>query len=528
MDTQSKKYLVGGGIASLSAAVYLIQDGKIKGEDIVIFDESKRIGGSLDAQNLSTSEGYVMRGIRMFEEEAYTCSFDLMARIPSLNMPGKNLREEFVDYNSKNKSYSKSRLLKDGEAIDSRPLKLNLKDRLNLIHLFFKRESVLEDMEIQHYFTPQFFTSNFWYEFCTVFAFQPWHGLIEFRRYLMRFVQSFSSIDTLENIESSPYNQYEFLVLPIIDWLIEQGVTFVLNTKVSDIDFVSDEQGNRKVCSIRYSLIGGEPVDVSIRKNDHVFITLGSMVAGSYVGSMKTAPLPTSAGKNFSWDLWRCIAEDRPEFGVPSVFDSHVDKSKWTSFTVTFRDPLFFSLIEKFIHKKVTAYGGVNLIDSNWFMSIVLSYKPYFLNQPDGVNLCWGYGLSTEKVGNIIKKKMSECTGEEILTELVHHLGFEEHLETLLKTSVCIPCVTPYVTSQFLPRKKSDRPLVRPKGSVNFAFLGQYCEMPDDVVFTVEYSIRSAQTAVCSLLVLDKKIPPIYKGLHHAKVLFNAFRTILR
>jgi len=528
MNKQSKAYLVGGGIASLSAAVHLIQDGKMKGEDIVIFDESKRIGGSLDAQNLSTSEGYVMRGIRMFEEKAYSCSFDLMFRIPSLNVPGKNLREEFVDYNSKNKSYSKSRLLSGGEAIDSRPLKLTLKDRCNLFNLFLKKESSLGGVEIQQYFTSDFFTSNFWYEFCTVFAFQPWHSLMEFRRYFIRFIQSFPSIDTLENIESSPYNQYEFLVLPIIDWLVGQGVTFVLNTQVTDVNIARDDKGDTRVSLIRHRRVDGDTVDVPVRERDYVFITLGSMVAGSCAGSMNAAPVLKDSEKNFSWNLWERIAKGRPEFGVPSVFNTHIDKSRWTSFTVTFRSPIFFELIEKFVHKKVTAYGGVNLIDSNWFMSIVLSYKPYFLNQPDGVDLCWGYGLSSEKAGNVIKKKMSECTGEEILTELVHHLGFEEHLETILKTSTCIPCTTPYVTSQFLPRKKGDRPAVRPKGSLNFAFLGQYCEIPDDVVFTVEYSVRSAQIAVYSLLGLNNKIPPIYKGLHHIKVLYNAFKTILR
>jgi len=123
---------------------------------------------------------------------------------------------------------------------------------------------------------------------------------------------------------------------------------------------------------------------------------------------------------------------------------------------------------------------------------------------------------------------MSECTGREILTELIYQLGFEEHLETILKTSVCIPCTTPYVTSHLLPRKIADRPRVRPYGATNFAFLGQYCEMPNDVVFTVEYSVRTAQMAVYSLLKIDKKIPPIYKGTHHLGVLYRALKTILR
>ena len=50
--------------------------------------------------------------------------------------------------------------------------------------------------------------------------------------------------------------------------------------------------------------------------------------------------------------------------------------------------------------------------------------------------------------------------------------------------------------------------------------------MPDDVVFTVEYSVRSAQTAVYSLLGLEKKPPPVYKGNYDPRVLLEAFMAL--
>jgi len=343
MKKKSKVYLVGGGIASLSAAVYLIKDGNISGKNIKIFDESKKIGGSLYAQDLSSSEGYVMRGIRMFEEEAFSASFDLMSEIPSLNSPGKTLREEFIDFNKENKSYSKSRLLKDKYALDSRPLRLRLRDRFRIIKLIFRSENSLEDMEIQQYFTASFFKSNFWYEFCTVFAFQPWHSLIEFKRYFIRFIQSFPNIDTLETIEISPYNQYEFLILPTIDWLKKQGVMFAVNTKITDFDF-KDYQEKKTISRIH--LIRNNIKDqITINRNDYVFTTLGSIVANSSVGSMTTPPPSNLEERSAAWTLWENIAKDRPEFGIPSVFNSDINKSKWTSFTVTFRDPKFFNLI---------------------------------------------------------------------------------------------------------------------------------------------------------------------------------------
>ncbi len=50
--------------------------------------------------------------------------------------------------------------------------------------------------------------------------------------------------------------------------------------------------------------------------------------------------------------------------------------------------------------------------------------------------------------------------------------------------------------------------------------------MPDDVVFTVEYSIRSAQTAAYLLLGLDRTPPPVYKGSYDPRVLLDVFKAL--
>jgi oleate hydratase len=84
----------------------------------------------------------------------------------------------------------------------------------------------------------------------------------------------------------------------------------------------------------------------------------------------------------------------------------------------------------------------------------------------------------------------------------------------------------PFITSQFLCRKSGDRPHVAPKGWANLAFIGQFCELPDDVVFTVEYSVRSAQTAVYSLLDLHRKPPAVYKGQYDPRNLYQVFATL--
>ncbi len=527
-NNKSKAYLVGGGIASLSTAVYLINDGKFKGENITIFGESKKMGGSLDAEKLDPSNGYSVRGIRFFEEKAFSCTFDLMSQIPSLISPGKTLREEFVDFNRENKSYSGARLFKKGMIATPSSLGLGLgfENKLKLIALLFRRESTLDNIKIEDYFTPSFLQSNFWHNFCTVFAFQSWHSLMEFRRYIFRSIHVLQYFDTLEPVEITPLNQYESLILPIVDWLEKRGVKFETETIIDNIDFETVQ--NKKIAKHIHSVREGKKEKIEISKEDYVFTTLGSMVANSSIGTMAEPPICNYENKSPAWSLWEKISQDNPEFGNPKVFNSCVDESKWVSYTTTFKDLTFFNLMKKYIDEKVTSHGVLTLVDSNWFATTVLFYRPYFQNQSDNVTLSWGYGLYPDREGNFVKKKMSECSGEEILTELVYHLGLEKHLDAILKSAICVPCMTPYVTSQFLPRKVGDRPEVAPENFANFAFLGQYCEIPDGVVFTVEYSIRSAQIAVYNLLKLDKKPSPIYKGARNIKVLYSSLKTLLR
>jgi oleate hydratase len=170
--------------------------------------------------------------------------------------------------------------------------------------------------------------------------------------------------------------------------------------------------------------------------------------------------------------------------------------------------------------------GLITFPDSNWLVSIVIPHQPHFIGQPEDVSVFWGYGLFVDKPGNFVGKSMSACTGREIMTELLGHLKITREASKILETSICIPCMMPFITSQFLPRKQGDRPQVVPKGSKNLAFTGQFCELPDDVVFTVEYSVRSAQTAVYELLGLKRKIPAVYQGKFDPRVLFKAFMAL--
>jgi oleate hydratase len=172
--------------------------------------------------------------------------------------------------------------------------------------------------------------------------------------------------------------------------------------------------------------------------------------------------------------------------------------------------------------------GLVTLKSSSWLLTFHLYPSPAFAGQPEGSGVWWGYGLYPDRIGDHVPKPMSACSGREILVELFSHLGLQDQVAALLETSNCVPCLLPYTTSQFMPRTRGDRPAVIPSGTARLAVVGQYCEIPANVVYTVEYSVHAARLAVTSLLGLEDPVPPAYEGLDHPNALVEALRRVLR
>jgi oleate hydratase len=275
---------------------------------------------------------------------------------------------------------------------------------------------------------------------------------------------------------------------------------------------------------------------IHVEPHDILFVTLGSMTASSSLGTNTTPskPLPTVDtalnAPDGAWRLWASLADPEvnphfSHFGNPSNFYTRVEESNWLSFTVTLKNPEFLSKLEICTGNKAGTGALVTFKDSNWLMSIVVPHQPHFINQPENVQVFWGYALFPNKVGNIVKKPMAECSGKEILEELLGLLNFPEH--PTLENAITIPCLMPYITSQFLTRKHGDRPEVIPAGSTNLALLGQFVELPRDTVFTVEYSVRCAQKAVHELMDTKEKPKDVYKGEHDVKVLVKALEMLL-
>ncbi|KAJ3016588.1 UNVERIFIED_CONTAM: hypothetical protein HDU68_012138 [Siphonaria sp. JEL0065] len=303
----------------------------------------------------------------------------------------------------------------------------------------------------------------------STFAFQPWHSLIEFKRYCLQFDHEVPKLINLGGVWRSPFNQYDSIIAPITKWFKEQGVNFEFSTEVTRLDFEVAHEA-RSIYRIHLSRAGASET-IEVAKSDRVFVTLGSMTAASSIRSME-APAPA-------------IVQSEAE-QVPTLW------------TVTCYDDSFF---KRYVEWSTNQPGT----------SALVTFKHSKWDQLSTVKVFWGYGLFPDEVGNFVKKPMKECSGAEIMTEVIHMLAFESDINVIMKNSVCIPSMLRYTMSQFVKRSNGDRPAVMPKNATNFAFLGQFVEVPNDVVFTVEYSVRCAQIAVFKFCSVDREKPYVAK-----------------
>lgn len=501
----SKFYLMGGGISSLATAVFLIRDCNVAGERIFIIEKDTRMGGCLDGAG-SVERGFVTRGGRMFEKN-FVCTFDLLSSIPSLEKPDLSVKDEIIQFNRNVSSSAKCRVVQSGQKQDLNSYGLTIQHKLDVVRLILFPEGQT-NMRIDQWFPASFLETPFWTLWSTTFAFQPWNSVDELRRYFLRFIQMLPGFRELKDVLRMPYNQYDSLIRPILHWLQTKNVQFLDNSEVVDVRFSGTKR--RKFASAISVQTNGVVREFAIKKIDRLFLTNGSMVEGSTEGSMAKAPPSPGTELTGSWALWKKIASESPQFGRPEPFIKKIESSQWISFTVTQTSPQFFDFMERFSGNRAGEGGLVTISDSNWLLSFVLFHQPHFTNQPPDTYVFWGYGLYPDRTGNFVKKPMLDCSGSEILTELLSHMRAPD-LPGIVNISNCIPTLMPYITSQFMPREPGDRPDVVPDCAGNFAFLGQFCEIPDDVVFTVEYSVRSAAMAVRGLVNPERIVPPVVK-----------------
>jgi len=527
-----RAYIVGSGIAGMSAAFFLIRDGHMPPENILFLEELSLEGGSLDGTG-DAEQGYIVRGGREMEM-AYQNFWDVFSEIPALELPEPfTVLDEYRLVNDPDKNWSKARLLeKQGRIRDSSTMGLTRSQQLEVIRLLMARKEDLDDVTVEQWFSEGFLQSNFYTFWRTMFAFQNWHSALEMKLYMHRFLHLMDGLNDMTSLVFPRYNQYDSFVRPLMKWLEAQGVKVRYNTVVHDLDMDTNDD-RRTVTGIRcHTGDAEETIPVSAR--DLVFATTASMTEDTAYGDDDTPAVlkdRKEPGPSSGWQLWKNLAHRSDVFGRPEKFCGDIPRSTWESVTLTCRpSPLIDKLRELSVndpHSGFTATGGiVTFTDSAWLMSFTCNRQPHFPDQPDDVIVLWVYALWMDRPGDCVKKPMPDCTGREVLTELCHHLGLIDRLDEVIAATRTRIALMPYITAQFMPRARGDRPEVVPEGCTNLALLGQFVETPNDVVFTLESSVRTARTGVYRLLDIPKRVPDIYPGQYDIRRLLRATRTL--
>ena len=532
VDSKSA-YIIGTGLAGLTAAFYLVRDGQMKGEHIHLLEKHELAGGSCDGYR-DITKGFYMRGGREMDNH-FEVMWDVFRDVPSIETPNVTVLDEYYWLNKHDPNYSLCRASanRGEDAHTDKKFALDKASAMALSKLFLTPEKDLEDKKISEVLPESFWSTNFWLYWQTMFAFQRWSSALEMKRYLCRYVHHIDGLPDFSALRFTKYNQYESMILPLAKYLESHGVRIEYGMDVKNV--VIEKHGDKRVAKAIVYVKDGQEQTLDLIEDDLVFITNGCCTDTSCYGDQTHAPDLSGIenGKGESWDMWKNIAAqaENGEYGNPDKFCSDVNATNWMSATVATANEEIIRHIINVCHRdpregKVTTGGIVTVKDSteNWYLSWTINRQPQFKSQNKDTVLVWLYALNTDRPGNYVRKPMRECTGEEICREWLYHIGVPiDRIDTLASVACnTTTCFMPYINAFFQPRKESDRPRVVPEGAVNFAFIGQFAETPRDTIFTTEYSMRTGMESVYTLLNVDRGVPEVWGSKYDVRELLRA------
>ena len=399
-----KAHIVGGGFGGLAAAALLIRNAGVSGADITIYEAGEVLGGGFFLGGNATS-GYNLPG-SVFDKE-FRCTFDLLELVPSARDPSISVTKDFFAFNTSEPYQDKAHIFdRDGRIVHGPRFGLSLADGLCLARVVLTPEAMLDGRRIDEFFSQRFFSTEFWYLWSTIMGSLPQSSVIEFRRYMNRFLYLFGDLSNMTGVMRTPLNQHQNFVEPLVRWLTPHGVNFLTGTFVKDISFAPSAR-RITVDRLDYER-DGAVTSVAVAPDDIVLVTTGSQAADLSPGSMSAAPIPRPTGR--SWALWERLARGRIDFGNPDVFfgASRIPNSLWVTFTVTDTGSEFVNKIAALTDSKAGRGGLVTLKDSGWVISLSVFHQPEILGQPTGTSVWWGYGLYPDRTGDFVKKRMDQ------------------------------------------------------------------------------------------------------------------------
>ncbi|EHM00037.1 hypothetical protein HMPREF9103_00809 [Lentilactobacillus parafarraginis F0439] len=529
--TKSKAIMIGAGLANMAAAVYLIQEGHWNGSQITFYsidDHGSNDGSAAsDAANeywnknhpMENTKGFVARGGRMLNYRTYVDLMDLLSRVPSATEAGMTAAEDTRDFDAHHRTFDKARLMEGSKGIiNGGKLGFNNKDRMLLTELLLmpdSKEEKLDNVTIADYFRddPHMFATNFWYMWETTFAFRTQSSAQELRRYMHQMIYEFTQIEHLVGVNRTRYNQFESIMLPLINCLKDQGVNLVLNRRVTDFEFKDTPmQDEITVTGLKMTNTEtNEEEHVDVDDQTAVIFTNGSITDSATLGDFNT-PAAENMDYGAAASLWKKATERFYNLGNPDKFFNDRNASEWVSFTLTTSDHTLLNEITRIttqvpgnaLNSFISTSPITPLGQKDVNMSIVVHHQPHFTTQKANESVIWGYFLYPRRRGEFVQKEYIKMTGKEMAEELLGQLSkvdpgpgniMDKKQEIMDSIINCIPVYMPYASALFNNRAKSDRPKVIPEHSTNLAFTGEFAEQPYQMVFTEQSAVRSGEIA---------------------------------
>ena len=288
-------YIIGTGLAGLSAAFYLVRDGQVSGDRIHLLEKLELAGGSCDGRK-DVTKGFFMRGGREMDNH-FEVMWDMFRDVPSIETEGVSVLDEYYWLNKEDPNYSLCRASQNRGQNAHTDGKFNLdkKSAMALSKLFMTSEEELEDKKISDVLPDEFWNTNFWLYWQTMFAFQKWSSALEMKRYLCRYVHHIDGLPDFSALRFTKYNQYESMILPLVKYLENHGVKIEYGMDVKNV--IIDTDGNdRKVAKEIILNKDGREESIPLTEDDLVFITNGCCTDTSCYGDQNTAPDLSNVG----------------------------------------------------------------------------------------------------------------------------------------------------------------------------------------------------------------------------------------
>ena len=112
-----------------------------------------------------------------------------------------------TDYESATEAHDRGAVLV--AAVFDAFLQVYRRRTLDLVRLALTPEAMLDRRQIKEFFSPQFFSTEFWWLWSTIMGSLPQHSATEFRRYINRALALFPDLSDMTGILRTQLDQYE-------------------------------------------------------------------------------------------------------------------------------------------------------------------------------------------------------------------------------------------------------------------------------------------------------------------------------